>query len=120
MVPRCYYYEEAVLMEKLIDIANGLTDMDKTWFPILFLRPKKDEKITNTLVGILSVFYGITGSISLYLILKFFGILSGILPLVILSIAFVVGVFIIYRAIFAFSWNSRAERLQAEQGSFQA
>ena len=76
--------------------------------------------MTNTLVGILSVFYGITGSISLYLILKFFGILSGILPLVILSIAFVVGVFIIYRAIFAFSWNSRAERLQAEQGSIQS
>ena len=107
-------------MEKLIDIANGLTDMDKIWFPILFLRPKKDEKMTNSLVGILSVFYGMTGSISLYLILKYLGILSGILPLVILSIAFVVGVFIFYRAIFAFSWNSRAERLQAEQESIHA
>jgi len=28
-------------MEKLIELANGLTDMDKTWFPILFLKPKK-------------------------------------------------------------------------------
>ena len=107
-------------MEKIIEIANGLTDMDKTWFPILFLRPKKDEKMTNSLVGILSIFYGLTGSISLYLILKYLDILTGILPLVILSIVFVVGVFIIYRVIFAFSWNSRAERLQAEQGSVQA
>jgi len=88
--------------------------MDKTWFPILFLRPEKDEKMTNTLVGTLSIFYGMTGSISLYLILKYLGILSGILPLVILSIALVVGVFIIYRLIFAFSWNSRAETLKAE------
>jgi hypothetical protein len=104
-------------MEKLIDFVNGLIDMDKTWFPILFLRPEKDEKMTNTMVGILSVFYGMTGSISLYLILKYLGILSGILPLVILSIALVLGVFIIYYLIFAFSWNSRAERLQAEQKS---
>ena len=107
-------------MEKLIDIANGLTDTDKTWFPILFLRPEKDEKMTNTLVGILAIFYGLTGSISLYLILKYLDVLTGILPLAILSFVFVVGVFIIYRVIFAFSWNSRAERLQAEQGSFQA
>ncbi len=104
-------------MEKLIDFANGLTDMDKTWFPILFLRPEKDEKMTNTMVAMVSVFYGMTGSISLYLILKYLGKLSGILPLVILSIALVVGVFIIYRLIFASSWNSRAERLQAEQKS---
>jgi len=101
-------------MEKLIDFANGLTDMDKTWFPILFLRPEKDEKMTNSLVGILALFYGLTGSISIYLILKYTGILSGILPLVILSIVLVVGVFIIYRLIFAFSWNSRAETLKAE------
>jgi hypothetical protein len=104
-------------MEKLIDFANGLTDMDKTWFPIRFLRPEKDEKMTNSLVGMLSIFYGMTGSISLYLILKYLGILSGILPFVILSIALVVGIFIIYRVIFASSWNSRAERLQAEQRS---
>ena len=101
-------------MEKLINFANGLTDMDKTWFPILFLRPEKDEKMTNSLVGILALFYGMTGSISLYLILKYAGILSGILPLVILSIVLVVGAFISYRAIFAFSWNSRAETLKAE------
>jgi len=81
---------------------------------------KKDEEITNSLVGILAVFYGLTGSISLYLILKYLGILSGILLLVILSIVLIVGVYIIYRAIFASSWNSRAERLQAEQGSVQA
>ena len=59
-------------MEKLIDFANGLTDMDKTWFPILFLRPEKDEKMTNSLVGILALFYGLTGSISLYLILVYY------------------------------------------------
>jgi len=105
---------------RLIDFANGLTDEDKTWFPILFLRPEKDEKMTNTLVGILSLFYGVTGGVSLYLVLKVLGILSGVPALLVLSILGVVGVFIIYRLVFAHSWNSRAERLQAEQGSLEA
>ena len=101
-------------MEKLIDFANGLTDMDNTWFPILFLRPEKDEKMTNSLVGILAVFYGMTGNISLYLILKYAGILSGILPLVILSIVLVVGVFIIYRLTYPVSGPARDLTLKAE------
>ena len=101
-------------MEKFINYANALTDMDKTWFPILFLRPEKDEKMTNSLVGILALYYGLTGSISLYLLLKYAGILSGVLPLVIMSFVLVVGAFVGYRAIFAFSWNSRAETLKAE------
>lgn len=107
-------------MERLINFANGLTDDDKTWFPILFLRPEKDEKMTNTFVGILSLFYGVTGGVSLYLVLKALGLLSGIAALVVLSIVGVVGVFIIYRLVFAYSWNSRAEGLQAEQGSLKA
>ena len=104
----------------MIDFANGLTDEDKTWFPILFLRPEKDEKMTNSLVEILSLFYGVTGGVSLYLVLKALGILSGIPALLILSIIGVVGVFAIYRLVFARSWNSRAEKLQAEQGSLKA
>lgn len=107
-------------METMINLANSLNDMDKTWFPILFLRPKKDEKMTNTLVGILALYYGLSGSVSIYLLLIYLGKLSGILPLVILSIVFVVGAFITYRAIFAFSWNTRAERLQAEKDNIQA
>jgi hypothetical protein len=107
-------------METMINLANSLNDMDKTWFPILFLRPKKDEKMTNTLVGILALYYGLSGSVSIYLLLIYLGKLSGILSLVILSFVFVVGAFITYRAIFAFSWNTRAERLQAEKENIQA
>jgi hypothetical protein len=110
---------EAVLMEKIVDLANGFTDRDRNWWPILFLRPDQNEKMTNALVGKLALFYGLTGGISLYLFLKYLGRLSGLLDLVILSIVFVVGVFIFYRVTFAVCWNFRAERLQAMEESPQ-
>jgi hypothetical protein len=110
---------EAVLMEKIVDLANSFTDRDMNWWPILFLRPDQNEKMTNALVGKLAVFYGLTGGISLYLLLKYLGRLSGLLDMVTLSIVFVVGVFIFYRVTFAVCWNYRAERLQAMEESPQ-
>lgn len=101
-------------MKKLVDFTNGLTDMDKIWWPILFLRPEKDKKMSNSLVGILSVYYGLSVSISLFFLLKLLDVPAGILTLVVLSIVFIIGVFIGYRVIFAYSWNTRAEKLQAE------
>ncbi len=99
-------------MEKIVDLANSFTDRDRNWWPILFLRPDQNEKMNNALVGKLAIFYGLTGGVSLYLLLKFMGRLSGLLDMVALSIAFVVGVFIFYRVTFAVCWNYRAERLQ--------
>ena len=99
-------------MEKIVDLANSFTDRDRNWWPILFLRPDQNEKMTNALVGKLAIFYGLTGGISLYLLLKFLGRLSGFLDMAILSIVFVAGVFIFYRITFAVCWNYRAERLQ--------
>lgn len=104
-------------MEKIIDFANNITDTDRNWWPILFLRPDQNEKMTTALVGKLAIFYGLTGGISLFLLLKYFGTLSSILDLLILSIAMVVGIFIIYRVTFAVSWNYRAGRLQAKEES---
>ena len=104
---------EAALMEKIVDLANSFTDRDRNWWPLLFLRPDQNEKMTNALVGKLAIFYGLTGGISLYFLLKFLGKLSGLLDMVILSIVFVVGVFVFYRVTFAVCWNYRAERLQA-------
>ena len=110
---------EAVLMEKIVDLANSFTDRDRNWWPILFLRPDQNEKMTNALVVKLALFYGLTGGISLYLFLKYLGRLSGFLDLGFLSIVFVVGIFIFYRVTFAVCWNYRAERLQAMEESPQ-
>ena len=107
-------------MEKILDLANGFTDRDRNWWPILFLRPDQNEKMTNALVGKLAIFYGLTGGISLYLFLLFLGRLSGLLELVVLSIVFVAGVFILYRVTFAVCWNDRAERLQEMEEPPQA
>ena len=104
-------------MEKIVDLANSFTDRDRNWWPILFLRPDQNEKMTNALVAKLALFYGLTGGISLFLLLKYLGKLSGLLDMVILSIVFVVGIFIFYRVTFAVCWNHRAGRLQAMEES---
>ena len=101
-------------MDRLIDIANNFSDTDRNWWPILRLRPEKDEKMTNSLVGLLALFYGLTGSISFYLLLKAIGRIEGFSTLLILSIIFVAGGFILYRVSFAHSWNHRADNLQAD------
>jgi len=110
---------EVFPMERLIDFANGFSDTDRYWWPILRLRPDKDEKMTNSLVGILALFYGLTGSVSLYLLLKAISRIDGFLSLLVLSIAFVVGGFILYRVTFAYSWNRRAGNPQADTGRGQ-
>ena len=102
-------------MEKIVDIANSFTDTDRNWWPILSLRPDQNEKMTNALVAKLAMFYGLTGSFSLYLLLKYLGRLSGLLDLVILSIVFVAGIFILYRVTLAVCWNHRAGNLQANK-----
>ena len=107
-------------MEKILDLANSFTDRDRNWWPILFLRPAQNEKMTNALVGKLALFYGLSGGISLYLFLLFLGRLSGLLELLVLSIVFVAGVFILYRVTFAVCWNYRAERLQEMEKPPQA
>ena len=103
-------------MDRLIDFANGLSDTDRYWWPMLRLRPDKDEKMTNSLVGLLALIYGLTGSVSLYLLLILVGRIDGFLSMLILSIAFVVGGFILYRITFGYAWNHRANNLQAEGG----
>jgi glucose uptake protein GlcU len=106
-------------MDRLIEFANNFSDTDRNWWPILRLRPGKDEKMTNSLVGMLALFYGLTGSVSLYLLLKALGRIEGFSALLILSIVFVVGGFILYRVSFAYSWNRRADTLQADASSYQ-
>jgi len=101
-------------MDRLIDFCNDLSDTDRYWWPTLRLRPDKDEKMTNSLVGVLVLIYGLTGSVSLYLLLILVGGIDGLSGLLVLSIAFVVGGFILYRITFGYSWNHRANNLQAE------
>jgi hypothetical protein len=101
-------------MDRLIDFTNGLSDTDRYWWPMLRLRPDKDKKMTNSSVGLLALIYGLSGSISLYLLLKLIGRIDSFLSLLVLSVVFVVGGFILYRVTFAYAWNHRASNLQAE------
>ena len=103
------------MKEKIVEFVNHQTDIDRYWFPILFLRPKRNEKMTNKLVAILAVFYGGTGGISLFILLRIMGLMSGFQALLVLTVAFVVGFFIVFRLIVAVCWNYRADLLREEQ-----
>lgn len=96
------------LMDQLEEIANALNDSNAQWWPFLFLRPRKEQRLTSLRVGLLAVLYG-----------SFVGTLGNLLLLLLgkqlhpLALPFVAtaGCFVLYRVVFATFWNRRAARL---------
>ena len=52
-------------MDKLEKLMNWLSDMDWSWWPFLFLRPRKDEVMTNLIVLKISLCSGTIGGLIL-------------------------------------------------------
>ena len=101
-------------MDTIENFMNALTDMDLTWYPFLFLRPEQNEKMTPALVARMSVFFGVTYGILLYLLWVFlrhpFSWVAAAGFCTIMIVAF----FILYLPTFAYFWNRRASPLQQE------
>ena len=98
-------------MNKLVDVLNWLSDQDWEWWPLVGLRPPKDEDISNLLVLRLTPFFGTLSGLA---IAGVAGHLRSpphlLLDLVIGWVAF----FVLYRASFAPAWNARARSLRAQ------
>jgi len=97
-------------MRKIEDFSNWLTDMDWGWWPLLNLRPEKNEDIDSRVVLKITPFYGtIVG-------LCFFApsaTIGGTLARFLLCIALGWAVFYFgYRRTCAVAWNRRAARLR--------
>lgn len=94
-------------------IHNTLSDQDWVWWPFLFLKPKKDQKITQILI------FKMIPCFSIYMVLFrliMSGLFNGVLPssndiLKTFVTAFVF-FFIWFNVITATLWNRRAERLK--------
>jgi len=91
---------------------NKLTDMDWGWWPFLFLRPAKTEYMTSKIVLKMSLYYGFTYGIFIYILtipsIQEFNIVEAFIFLLIMPIIF----FIIYRVTFAYFWNLRVDKLK--------
>ncbi|MDQ3007596.1 MAG: hypothetical protein M3R47_19720 [Chloroflexota bacterium] len=94
---------------------NKLTDMESGWFPVLFLRPSKDEDIDNVVLLKLSLVFGSAiGVIFLWLEFTRDGGI-GLGSVVFSAFSGWVIFFALYKFSFAYFWNRRARRLRTER-----
>ena len=97
-------------MNKLVDFMNRLTDMDGGWWPLLKLRPAKDEYIDNLVVLKTTPFFGTVIGLSFIIISSEYNNLIQIL--IKLALGWLM-FFIAQRLTFALAWNIRADKLKA-------
>ena len=96
-------------MQEIESLMNSLTDMDWGWWPVVHLRPAKDENIDNsTLLKITPVF----GTFAAIVV-----VFTGNIPMTFISMLICltscwVVFFLAYKFTFAIAWNSRAARLR--------
>jgi len=95
-------------MEKFM---NSLTDMDLGWWPFLFLRPNKTEFMTSKIVAKMSLYYGLTYGMLIYMITIPEGEKFNITNMLTFLLLVLISFFIIYRFSFAYFWNLRVEKL---------
>jgi hypothetical protein len=105
------------MVDKLENFMNWLTDMDWGWWPILFLRPPKDQEMDNLVLLKMTPFFGSVVGI-LFLLVVVFGATgiptSGniIFALILCVLVGWILFFVIYKLTFAYFWNRRARRLR--------
>jgi len=94
------------------DFFNKLADADWTWWPLLSLRPPRDQKINNLRLLKLTAFLGTFAGLAVFLL----GGLSHKIPFTILNallwlaLAWVF-IFAYCKFLLALFWNRRAARL---------
>lgn len=99
------------MVDELERLANHVNDTDHEWWPFLFLRPDRDERMSSARVALLAALYGVFIGVLVNVGLRLTqGGQVGCSPLV-FPAATSLGFFAIFRLTFAASWNRRAERL---------
>lgn len=103
------------MIDQIENFMNKLTDIDWGWWPVLFLRPAKDQDIDNVILLKLSFVFG--SAIGIFSLLIVF-LRTGSVTLGIILYAFLLGwlfFFVGYKVTFVYFWNRRAERLRKQQ-----
>lgn len=112
LLPR--YAIQGILMNKLIDFMNRLTDMDWGWWPLVKCRPEKDEYIDSKVLAKITPLFGtLTGLIFIYISDAYNDLLHAVISIVLGWVFF----FTLYKVSFAVAWNIRADRLKSNDES---
>jgi len=95
----------------LEQFANWLNDMDREWWPFLFLRPQQHQRMGTRRVLALSALYGVFAGLLVNVVLALSGIHRDAFNPFLFPVGATLGFFVVYRFTFAYFWNRRAERL---------
>ena len=98
------------IIAKIIASLNWISDRDSLWWPLLKLRPKKNERYTWMLVFILSSIITIVAHASVIMIRTYMGKDIPALFAILVTVVMFVCV-AIYQVVFAYCWNNRASKL---------
>jgi len=100
----------ANMTDRIEQYLNWLSDKDWGWWPVLNLRPQKNEHINNlTQLKITSIFGTVSGLVIIALLL----INKSEVQLIDIPVIWLIGLvlyFFIYKYTFAACWNRRANR----------
>jgi hypothetical protein len=97
------------VIDDLERIANYVNDNDQQWWPFLFLRPAREERMTSARVALLAALYGLLAGLVANVLLRCAR--SEPPSPLLFPMATTLGFFALYRSTFAACWNRRASRL---------
>ena len=97
------------------EVVNLFSDMDREWWPFLFLRPAPHERMSSARVLLLATLYGgFVGMLANVMIALGAGGGSLRIPVYVFPLWTTLAFFVVFRTTFAYFWNRRAARLAAE------
>ncbi len=99
------------MIEGLEQFVNDVSDLDREWWPFVFLRPARTERMTSLRVMALAALYGVLAGLFVNVIARTSGQGAGALHPLLFPVGATLGFFAVYRLTFAVCWNRRAERL---------
>ncbi len=102
------------MLEMLEELFNSVSDTKLSWWPFLFLRPRKSQRMTNARIFFIALLYGLVGGLAANILFRLDS-RPEIHPLV-FPVAATLGLFVFYRLTFAYFWNARAARLARIRG----
>ncbi len=101
------------MFDQLERLSNAFLDEDWTWWPFLFLRPRKRDPMNTRRVIQMGIYFGPMFGLALMLALenvrRYTDVRLGLVGIATATIS----VFSVYRMTIAVLWNRRAARLRA-------
>jgi hypothetical protein len=96
---------------ELEQFVNDVSDLDREWWPFVFLRPRPEVRMTTLRVLALAALYGVLAGLFANVVVVATGEHPQTLNPFVFPVGTTLGFFAFYRLTFAVCWNRRAERM---------